>query len=100
MRVELEHAGDQVLELLGVEALGLALRVGVSLPEEVRSVGSEELVVVILFVSHAEGRMSRVKDEENHTECEKIDNLTLVGLTGKDLRGHVAWGTDHGPVGS
>ena len=68
MRVELEHASDQILELLRIEAFGLALRVGVSLPEEVGSVSGKELVVVILFVSHAEGRMSRVKDEENHTK--------------------------------
>ena len=100
VRVELEHAGDQILELLGVEALGLALGVGVSLPEEVRSVGGEKLVVVILLIGHAEGRVSRVEDEKNHTKCEKIDNLTLIWLASKDLRGHVAWGTNHGPVGA
>ena len=100
VRVELEHASDQILELLRVEALGLALGVGVSLPEEVRSVGGEEFVVVVLFVGHAEGRVSGVEDEENDTEGEKIDNLALVRLAGKDLRSHVAWGTDHGPVGA
>ena len=80
VRVELEHASDQILELFRVEALRLALRVGVSLPEEVGSVSCEKLVVVVLFVSHAERRMSRVKDEENHTKGEKINNLTLVCL--------------------
>ena len=100
VRVELEHASDQILELLRVEALGLALGVGVSLPEEVRSVGGEEFVVVVLFVGHAEGRVSGVEDEENDTEGEKIDNLALVRLAGKDLRSHVAWGTNHGPVGA
>jgi hypothetical protein len=100
VRVELKHAGDQILELLGVEALGLALGVRVSLPEEVRSVGGEELVVVILFVGHAEGRVSRVKDEKNNTKSEKIDNLALIWLAGKDLRSHVTWGTDHGLVGA
>ena len=100
VRVELKHAGNQILKLLGVEALGLALGVRVSLPEEVRSVGGEELVIVILFVGHAEGRVSRVKDEKNHTKSEKIDNLALIWLTSKDLGSHVSWGTDHGPVGA
>jgi hypothetical protein len=100
VRVELEHAGNQILELLRVEAFGLALGVGVSLPEEVRSVSGEEFVVVVLLVGHAEGRVSRVEDEKNDTEGEKIDNLALVGLAGKDLRSHVARGTDHGPVGA
>jgi len=56
--VELEHAGDQVLELLRVEALRLTLRIRMRLPEEIGSVRGEQLVVVILLVGHAEGWVS------------------------------------------
>ena len=65
--VELEHAGDQVLEVLRVEALSLAGGVAVSLPEKVAPVGGEKLVVVVLLVGHGERRMSGVKDEEDNS---------------------------------
>ena len=100
VRVELEHAGQEILEFLRVEALGLTLRIGVSLPEEVGPVSREELVVVVLLVGHSEGRVTRVQNEENNTESEKIDDLSLVGLSGENLRGHVAWSTDDGFVGA
>ena len=100
VRVELEHAGDQVLEVGRVEALSLAGRVGVGLPEEIASVGGQQLVVVVLLIGHAEGWVTRVEDEENHTEGEEVDDLTLVGLLLENLRSHVAWRADHGLVGS
>lgn len=98
--VELEHASDQVLEFLGVEAFGLALRVGVSLPEEVGSVRGEQLVVVVLLVGHAEGWVSRIEDEENDAKGKQVNDLTLVWLLGQNLRSHVAWRADLRSVGA
>ena len=100
VRVELKHASEKILELLRVEALRLALGVGVSLPEEVGSVGGEKLVVVVLLVGHGEGWVTGVKDEEDDTKGEKIDNLSLVWLSGENLWGHVTWGTNDRSVSS
>ena len=100
VRVELEHASDQVLELLRVEAFGLSLRVGMSLPEEVGSVGGEQLVVVVFLVGHAERRVSRIEDKENDAEGEQVDDLTLVRLLGENLRSHIAWCADLRSVGA
>ena len=98
VRVELKHASDQIFEVLRVEALGLASGVAVSLPEKIAPVGSEKLVVVVLFVGHLEGRVTRVEDEEDDAEGEQVDDLTLVGLLLKDFRSHVAWGSNHGAI--
>ena len=100
VRVELKHASEKILELLRVEALRLALGVGVSLPEEVGSVGGEKLVVVVLLVGHGEGWVTGVKDEEDDTKGEKIDDLSLVWLSREDLWGHVTWGTNDRSVSS
>ena len=96
VRVNMQHVAHQVLEIFGVEALGLTLRM--LLPKEVRSIGSDEFVKGIIFFSHVKGRVSRVEDEENHTEGEHINNLALIWLVSKDLGGHVACGTKIGPV--
>jgi len=56
VRVDLEHAADQILELLRVVAIRLVLRVG--LPEKIRSVGSDELVVGVSIGGLSERRMS------------------------------------------
>jgi len=98
VRVELEHAGKKILELFRVETFRFALRVGVSLPEEVGSVSGEELVVVIFLVGHGEGWVTRVQDEENDSEGEEIDDLTLIWLSGKNFRSHVTWGTNNRSV--
>ena len=90
--MELEHGGDQVLELIRVEAFCLA--VGVRLPEEVGPVSGEELVVVVVLISSGEGRVAGVQDEDNDANGEQVNNLTLVWLLGQDLGSHVAWGTD------
>ena len=52
VRVELEHASDQILELLREEAFLLALRMG--LPEEVGPVSRKKLVEVVLNVGGTE----------------------------------------------
>ena len=60
------------------------------LPECVRPVFHDEAVVLVLLVSHAEGRMSRVKDKDDDGEGEKIDVLIMVRLLCPDLGSHVS----------
>ena len=98
VRVDVEHAANQILEILREKVLGPLLMDGVSLPEEVRSIADEVFVVLVLLSGHAERRTSCVEDEKNHTKGEKIYNLALVWLAGEYLWSHVAWGTDQGPV--
>jgi len=100
MRVELKHACKEILELFRVEAFWLALRIGVSLPEEVRSVSGKKLVIVIFFVGHSEGRVTGVQDEENYSEGEEINNLSLIRLSRENLRCHVSRSTDDRFVGA
>lgn len=98
VRVELQHACDEVLEVISVESNWLAVGVRVGLPEQVGPVGGDQLVVLVLFVGHAEGRVTRVQDEEDNSECEQIDNLALVSLFQKNFRGHVTSGANDGAV--
>ena len=81
VRVKLKHAGNQILELFTVKALGLALRMRVSLPKEVGAIGCQEFVKIVPVVGNGERRMTGVKDEEN-------------------LRSHVAGGSDNRSVGT
>ena len=96
--VEVQHGGDQVLELLVEEAFCLAVRV--SGPELLASVRGNQLVVWILQVCHVEGRVSRVQNEQYDAESEQIYNLTLVGLFGVDLRRHESERADNAAVHS
>merc|ERR1719188_1054329 len=68
------------------------------LPEKIRTKTRQQLVVVVLLICHAEGRVTTFQNEEDHTECEQIHNLTLIGLLGKDLWCHVARGAHTGQV--
>jgi len=61
VRVEVEHGGDQVLELLVEEAFWLAVRM--CGPELLAPVRGNELVMWVLQVCHVEGRVSRVQNE-------------------------------------
>lgn len=88
MWVEVQHSCDQVLELLIKEAIWLA--VGVSRPELLRAVRSDQLIVRILQVGHVERWMTGIQDEENDSEGEKINDLALIGLLGVDLGCHKA----------
>lgn len=98
--VELQHAGDQVFEVFRVEVLGLARRVRVCLPEEVRPVGGKQLVVGVVLVGHAERRVARVQNEKDHSKGKQVHDLALVGLLLEDLWGHVARGADDRAVGA
>lgn len=96
MGVQLEHACNQVLELIGKEAWLVALHV--HLPEQVSSVGGDKFVESIGGVSLGERWMLGVQDKQNHTECEQINYVALVWLAIQDFWGHVRGGTDHGVV--
>mmetsp|Transcript_24528 Transcript_24528/g.28909 ORF Transcript_24528/g.28909 Transcript_24528/m.28909 type:complete len:390 (-) Transcript_24528:361-1530(-) len=88
VRVEAQHGGNQVLELLVEEAFGLP--VGVRRPELARPVRRDQLVVRVVHVCHVEGRVARVHNEQDDAEGEQVHNLGLVGLLGVNLRSHEA----------
>lgn len=76
--VQLEHARDQILELLGEEAGLVAL--AVHLPEKVSSVRGEQLIEGVGGLSLGEGWVLGVQDKQNNTEGEEVDDVALVGL--------------------
>jgi len=88
MRVEAEHGGDQVLELLVEEVLFLAS--GVGGPELIGFVGRDQLVVGVLHVSHVERWVTSIHNEEDNAEGEQVDDLGLVGLACVDFGRHEA----------
>jgi len=59
--VELEHASDKILKLVGKESSWLA--VGVSFPEKIRSICGEKFVVHVITVGHLEWWMLGQHDE-------------------------------------
>jgi len=96
VRVEVEHGGDQVLELLVEEAFGFPI--GVSRPELLGAVRGDQLVVRVFQVGHVEGWVTRVQHEEDDSEGEQVNDLALVRLLGMDLWGHEAEGSDDAAV--
>ena len=79
-REKLQHAGDKALEIIRVESCWLAVGVRMSLPEQVKPISGDQLVETVIFAGHVKGSVTRVQDEEDHSEGEQIDNLALVGL--------------------
>ena len=96
VRVEVQHGRDQVFELLGEEAGGLAVLM--RLPESGGAVSRQKLVVRILTCRAIERWMASVQDKEDDTECEKVYDLALVRLLSMDLGSHEAKRTYVGAV--
>ena len=64
------------------------------LPEEVRSFLHQQLVVrVLLWVGGIEGRVSRVKDEQNYTQRKKVNLRALIRLLHDEFWSHVGSGS-------
>jgi len=91
--VKLEHASDQILELVGEETSWLA--VGVSFPEKIGSICGKKFVVHVITVGHLEWWMLSQHDEEDNSTCKQVNNLSLVWLLIKNLWCHVSWSTNH-----
>ena len=85
--MELKHACYQVLELFSEEAWLMSL--DVELPEEVSPVGCQQLIERVGGICLGEGWMLSIQDEENHTKCEQINNVTLIWLTIQNFWRHV-----------
>ena len=83
----LQHVCDKVLELLG-EKVG-RLVTGVVLPEQVSTVGHQQLVVRVVGVGLFKWRVARVQNEQNDAESEQVCLVALVGFLADQLRGHV-----------
>lgn len=91
--MELEHACYQVFELFSEEAWLVSL--DVEFPEEVSPVCCQQLIERVRGICLCEGWMLGIQDEEDHTECEQINNMALIWLTIQDFWCHVRSGADH-----
>jgi hypothetical protein len=83
----LQHVGDEVLEGFAEEVGGLAVRM--VLPKQVGAVSRQQLVMGVVGVCHVEWGMTSIQNEQDNSEGEKIDNVTLVRLLQENLRCHV-----------
>lgn len=92
MGVKLEHACNEVLELVREEPWFVALTV--HFPEQVSPVGGQQFVERVAGRSLGEGRVLRVQNEENHSEGEDVHNMALVGLAIQNFGSHVRSCTD------
>ena len=68
VRLKLQHICDQILKRIAEEPFRFAPRV--SLPKQISAVCSQKLVVRIASLSHGEGRVSGIQNEENDSESE------------------------------
>jgi hypothetical protein len=94
IRVQLQHIGNQIFELFSIEFRLLVLLM--LLPENISFALSDESVVGICWVGGVEWRVTRVQDEENDSESEQINVVSLVELLCNQLRGHVRSSSEDG----
>mmetsp|Transcript_6366 Transcript_6366/g.8253 ORF Transcript_6366/g.8253 Transcript_6366/m.8253 type:complete len:428 (+) Transcript_6366:241-1524(+) len=85
---QLKHVGNEILELISVEVSSLVSRVG--FPEEVSSVHSKKLEVLVLRRCTLERRVTRVHNEQNNGGSEEIYHVSLIWLSLMNFRSHVA----------
>lgn len=93
MSMELQHARDEILELLREESFWVTL--SVHLPEEVSPVCCKQFIVRVGGACLSEGRMLRIQDEQNDSKSEQVHNVALIWLTIQNLWGHVRSGAHH-----
>lgn len=86
-RIVLKHVGDEIFEVLTEEAI--TLRFCVVLPEQIGSVGHQQLVMGVGRVGLGEWRVTSIQNEQDDTEGEQINLVTLVGLVHNQLGSHV-----------
>ena len=96
VRMQLQHARNQVFEFLRVETFSLSA--GVASPEEIGAVSCNQLVVGVVVGGLFERRMTGVKDKENDAKSEQIGNLTLIGLSLEDFGAHVTGSSNEGRI--
>ena len=94
--VKLEHACDQILELIGEKSSRFT--VGMCFPEKIRSICGKKLVVHVITVGHLERWVLSQHDEEDNSASEQVNYLSLVWLLVKNLWCHVSWSTNHRPT--
>ena len=64
------------------------------LPEEIKSIEADVLIIVVLLVSSLEGRMSSVHDEQDDSERKDVSDMALVWHVCQYFRCHIAWRTN------
>jgi hypothetical protein len=88
----LQHVGNEIFEGFAEEAGLLTIRV--VFPEEISAVSRQQFVVGVIRVCHVEWWVTSIQNEQDNTEGEEIDNVTLVRLFQENLRGHVGLGSE------
>ena len=64
------------------------------LPEEIRSLSCQKLVVHVIAVGHGKWWVLGEHDEEDDTAGKEVDNLSLIWGLIENLRSHVSWSSD------
>lgn len=91
----LEHALNQIFEVIRKEFVFSRLIFAVSLPEKISSISSQHFIEwVIFFVSLVERWMLSHKDEQNGGSSENIYGSSLILLSLQELWSHVSLGTE------
>jgi hypothetical protein len=95
-RLQLEHALDQIFEVLTEVSLFVWLVLAVGPPENVSSVGSQAPVEWVIWLSGSEWRVLGNHDEKNDCGSKKIHRFPFVWLLQVDFWRHVVQGTELG----
>ena len=95
LRIEVDHGGDEVLEVVRIEIRVIGMVLLPRFPEQVGTVLNDELVERILLARHlVEWLMLAAHAEKNDSEGEQVTGLALVLVVVENLWGHVHWGAD------
>lgn len=88
-RVQLQHAGHEVLELVAEEGLTARLVLGVRPPKDVRAVGGDAPVEGVLGLGRGERWVLSKHDKQDDARCEQVYFFTLVRLSQVNLWSHI-----------
>ena len=94
--VKLEHALDQVLEVITEEFKSVLLVLAMGLPEDVSSVSSDASVEWIRWLSSSEWWMLGNHDEQDNRSSKQINRFSVIGLFQMNFWSHVVQGTEFG----
>ena len=90
--VEINHCGEQVLELIGIVVVIVWVILLPSLPEEIRSVLYDKFVEGVFLTGHfVERLMPTTHAEKNYRERKEVNCLALILVTIENFRGHIHW---------
>lgn len=88
-RVWLQHSNDDLSNFRREEIL-VVFVFRVEVPEDIRFVGHEQLIVGVSWRSLGKWGRPCEHDEEHNSACEDVDQFAVVAGLIDDFRGHVA----------